>query len=128
MEGMEEKLGEILDNPQIMQQIMQLAQSLNSPKQPSPKEQPQKEAPAKKQSIPSLSVSDGIDPALFAQLATAAGKSNIDSNQKALLRALTPYLSRERIIKLEKAMRAAKLADMASSFIHSGGLKRLSGR
>ena len=28
MEGMEEKLGAILDNPQLMQQIMQLAQSV----------------------------------------------------------------------------------------------------
>ena len=33
MEDMEEKLGAILENPQLMQQIMQLAQSVNIPKQ-----------------------------------------------------------------------------------------------
>ena len=42
---------------------------------------------------------------------------NTGGNQKALLQALAPYLSSGRIHKLEKAMRAAKLAGMASSFL-----------
>ena len=38
------------------------------------------------------------------------------------------YLTRERIRKLENAMRAAKLARMASVFMNSGGLQLLTGR
>lgn len=128
MEGMEEKLGAILENPQLMQQIMQLAQSVNAPNPSQSREPPKKEEPPPKASLPDPDTGAGLDPAMLVKLAGIAGKSNIDSNQKALLRALTPYLSRDRVAKLEKAMRAAKIARMASSFLNSGGIKLLSGR
>ena len=128
MEGMEEKLGAILENPQLMQQIMQLAQSVNIPKQSKSREPPEEAELPQKISLPDPNGGIGLDPAMFAKLAGIAGKSNIDSNQKALLRALTPYLSRDRVAKLEKAMRAATIASMASAFLNSGGMKLLSGR
>ena len=128
MEGMEEKLGAILENPQLMQQIMQLAQSVNAPNPSQSRESPKKEEPPPKASLPDPDTGAGLDPAMLVKLAGIAGKSNIDSNQKALLRALTPYLSRDRVAKLEKAMRAAKIASMASAFLNSGGMKLLSGR
>ena len=128
MEGMEEKLGAILENPQLMQQIMQLAQSVNAPNPSQSREPPKKEEPPPKASLPDPDTGAGLDPAMLVKLAGIAGKSNIDSNQKALLRALGPYLSRERVAKLEKAMRAAKIASMASAFLNSGGMKLLSGR
>lgn len=128
MEDMEEKLGAILENPQLMQQIMQLAQSVNIPKQSKSREPPEEAELPQKISLPDPNGGIGLDPALFAKLAGIAGKSNIDSNQKALLRALAPYLSRDRVAKLEKAMRAAKIASMASAFLNSGGMKLLSGR
>ena len=128
MEGMEEKLGAILENPQLMQQIMQLAQSVNAPNPSQSREPPKKEEPPPKASLPDPDTGAGLDPAMLVKLAGIAGKSNIDSNQKALLRALTPYLSRDRVAKLEKAMRAAKIASMASAFLGSGGIKLLSGR
>lgn len=128
MEGMEEKLGAILENPQLMQQIMQLAQSVNAPNPSQSREPPKKEEPPPKASLPDPDTGAGLDPAMLVKLAGIAGKSNIDSNQKALLRALTPYLSRDRVAKLEKAMRAAKIASMASAFLNSGGMKLLSGR
>ncbi len=40
MDAMEEKLGAILNNPQMMQQIMSMAQSLGAPSEP-----PREEAP-----------------------------------------------------------------------------------
>ena len=104
MEGMEEKLGAILGNPQMMQQIMALAQSMGStppPAQPPPQ-------PA------------GPDPAMIQQMITAVQGSGVDSNQRALLSALDPYLTRERISRLERAMRAAKLAGMAAAFLGGG--------
>lgn len=117
MEGMEEKLGAILNNPQMMQQIMSMAQSLNTPQGP-PQPEPQTSAPM----IPNF------DPALLQKIMGIAGQMGVDPNQQALLCALRPYLHDGRIQKLEKAMRAAKLASVASSAFSSGALSFLTGR
>ena len=45
-----------------------------------------------------------------------------------LRRLISPYISRERSAKLEKAMRAAKMARLASAFLNAGGLEMLTGR
>jgi hypothetical protein len=119
MDEMEEKIGTILSNPQLMQQIMSMAQSLNQSADPPPKPQPKQE-PA-----PSM---PNIDPAMIKKLSGLAGQSSVDREQQALLTALSPYLSRERIGKLEKAMRAAKMARLASSLLGQGGIPFLSGR
>lgn len=121
MEKMEEKLGALLQNPQLMQQIMQIAQSVNSPqaaacKNPSPKVPP---------SEPDFG---GIDPAVLAKIAGLAGKSRIDANQKALLCALKPYICKERIERLERALRAARFVELANGCLGSSGLKPLLGR
>ena len=118
MEGMEEKLGAIMSNPQLMQQIMAMAQSISPPQQPTP---------ADNQPSPASPVPD-FDPAMIQQLMGLAGQMGVDANQKALLSALRPYLTGERIGKLEKAMRAAKLASLASTALGSGALSFLTGR
>lgn len=99
MEDMESKLGAILSNPQMMQQIMSLAQNFQTEAEP---------APAQTDSGPA------IDLGMVQKLTSLIGQTGIDSHQKALLHALGPYLNNGRIQKLEKAMRAAKLASMAS--------------
>lgn len=110
MSEMEEKLDSVLNNPQMMQQIMSMAQSLGG--------QPAKDdGPQNNESFPE------IDLGMLQKLSGLAGQSSIDKNQRSLLHALGPYLSRERISKLEKAMRAAKMARMASSLMGSGALK-----
>ena len=109
MDEMNEKLGAILSNPQMMQQIMSMAQSLGS--------QPQPEQPPKNDSLPE------IDLGMLQRLSGLASQGTIDQNQQSLLKALRPYLTRERIEKLEKAMRAAKMARMASGLISSGAIK-----
>ena len=111
MAELEEKLNSVLNNPQMMRQLMSMAQTLGN--QPSPKE----EAPVNKDPMPE------IDLGMMQKLSGIAGQSSIDKNQQTLLKALGPYLSRERIAKLEKAMRAAKMARLASSLIGSGALK-----
>ena len=122
MSEMEEKLASILGNPQMMQQIMAMAQAMgnsNAPEsrqEPPPKPEPQEPSPP------------GPDLGAMQKLAGLTRQSGIDQNQQALLRALTPYISRERRNKLEKAMRAAKIARTASAFLNSGGLQMLSGR
>ena len=104
MEGIEEKLGAILGNPQMMQQIMALAQTRGS--QSSPPDPPPRQ--------------DGPDPAMVQKMMTALQSSGVDANQRALLTALNPYLTRDRISRLERAMRAAKLAGMATAFLGGG--------
>ncbi len=115
MSEMEEKLNQVLSNPQMMQQIMALAQSLGNNSQ---------QAPPEKKQEPEFS----LDPGLLRQLAGMASRSGVDQNQQALLRALGPYISRERSGKLEKAMRAARMASVASALLQSGALQSLIGR
>ena len=119
MSELEEKLNSVLSNPKMMQQIMSMAQSMgaappevNEPQVPSPAPRP----------MPS------IDPKMLQAISGFAQQSGVDRNQRALLSALGPYLSRERLPKLEKAMRAAKMARLASGFLGQGGLSLLTGR
>ena len=114
MEGIEEQLGSVLNNPQLMQQIMAMAQTLGQESTPPP---PPKETPV---TMP--------DPAMLQKLVGIASAAGQDEQQKALLCALDPYLSRDRLHKLERAMQAAKLAGAASAFLNAGGLQMLSGR
>ena len=118
MENIEEKIGAILNNPQLMQQIMATAQSLGST-------QPQKQENASNQTKSSDLV---IDPALIQKISGLTQHARIDSDQHALLCALSPYLSQDRISRLERAMRAAKIAKYASSILGTNSLSLLTGR
>lgn len=116
MAEMEEKLQSVLNNPHLMQQIMSMAQSMGQSQNPKPE-----------QDSPGAKLPD-FDPALLQKLSGLAGQSSIDRDQQALLKALHPYLPRTRVQKLEKAMRAAKMARMASAFLNAGGVSILTGR
>ena len=122
MDDMQNQMNAILNNPQMMQQIMAMANAMNQ-QQPPQKPEPEPQ----KQDSPGFSMPD-IDFSMVQKLSGLAGQSNVDSNQRSLLKALTPYLSRERISKLERAMRAAKMANMASSFLGKSGLQFHTGR
>lgn len=108
MSELEEKLGAMLSNPQLMQQISSLVQAMG---QPSPSPPPP--TPPQQSSEPDLSQLQG--------LASLLQSNRIDTNQQALLRALSPYLSPWRVGKLERAMRASKMAGLASVFLRGDG-------
>ena len=110
MDDMQQKLDSILGNTEMMSQIMNMAQALRGKQESEPAPVPQ----------PPSGIG-GIDPGMIQKIAGIAQQSGIDNNQQHLLRALRPYLSEHRIVKLEKAMRAAKLAGMASVFFGSLG-------
>ena len=112
MDDLESKLNQVMNNPELMQQIMSMAQSLGQT-QNSPAPEPQ-QAP----SNPGLF--GDLNPAMLAQLAGLASKAGVDQDQKQLLHALRPYLPGQRLQKLEKAMRAAKLARFASQALNQG--------
>ena len=123
MSELDEKLNSILSNPAMMQQIMSLAQAMNA-SQPQKQEPP----PPPKPPQPTMPAIPDIDPNLLRSLSNMTRQGGIDQNQQALLKALSPYLSQSRVNKLERAMRAAKMAGLASAFLNSGGLQLLSGR
>ena len=126
MDDMEAKMGAILNNPEMMQQIMSMAQSLSQGQQaPAPTPAAPQPAEPSQQALGSIGE---IDLSMLQKITGIAKQTGIDSNQQTLLRALNPYLSSQRITKLERAMRAAKLANLASSFLGTQGLKSLLGR
>lgn len=105
MEGLEEKLGAMLSDPDTMQKIMSMAQALGAQ---------QSEPPAQQASaVPEMDLS------MLKKLSGLAGQGSVDKDQQNLLRALSPYLSRQRIQKLENAMRAAKMARFAAAALGS---------
>ena len=112
MSELEEKLNQVLANPQMMQQIMALAQSIgtSSSQGESPPEPKTEPAPAMPQ----------MDLGMIQKVAGMASGTSLDANQRALLRALGPYISQDRVGKLEKAMRAAKMAAFASALLQTG--------
>ncbi len=112
MDDMEEKLGAVLNNPQMMQQIMSMAQALGGSQS---KQEPQKEEP-KGDFFPE------IDLNMVQTLSGLARQSGIDNREKALLHALQAYLTADRVARLEKAMRAAKMAKFATGFLGQQGL------
>lgn len=100
-----QQLSEILNDPAAMQKIMNLAQNLASPNQDSPKKE-------------NVQVKDN-DLAALQNITKLAAQGSIDRQQQNLLSALSPYLSKDKINKLENAMRAAKMTRIATSFISS---------
>ena len=113
MDDMQNQMNAILNDPQMMQKIMAMAQSMN-----------QSQAPQESAPLPQTGADQAfpdIDLSMMQKIMGFAGQSNVDSNQKTLLKALMPYLSRDRISKLERAMRAAKMANIASSFLGNSG-------
>ena len=107
MDNLQEQMNSILGNPEMMSRIMSMAQSLGGGQDAKPPPQEQ----AADFSLPE------IDLETIQKLSGFIGRSNIDQNQRTLLKALVPYLDPLRIEKLEKAMRAAKLASLASSLL-----------
>lgn len=107
MSELDDQLNSILSNPQMMQQIMNLAQSLNGSNSTSePKGTPSQN-------------SASIPPGMLNKISSIMQRGTIDKEQQSLLSALSPYLSRQKLQKLERAMHAAKMAGIASELLAS---------
>lgn len=111
---LEEKLSSILANPEMMQKIQSMAQVLGHGV-PAGTAAPEKSGP-------------DVDLGMIQKLSSLAGQTGIDRNQQTLLAALSPYMSQAKVTKLENAMRAAKMARLASGLLGNGGLQSLIGR
>lgn len=109
MDGLEDKLSSILGNPEMMQKIMTMAQSMNA----APSNE--KETSVKEPQL------NGFDPSMLQKLSGLNRQGNIDKHQQNLLHALRPYLNKERIRRLENAMRAAKMARFVATAMNQQG-------
>lgn len=137
----DEKLNSILGNPDAMAQIMQLAQSLSGgaqtaeapppppsappPPQPAFTPPPQQAPPAPVPAAPDLlsSLTGGLDPKLISKLVPLLQElgGQQDSNARALLYALRPYLKPERQEKVERALQLARLFHLGKKFLSEWG-------
>ncbi len=117
MDDLQSKISAIFSSPESMEQIRNLAQSLAGG------EQPQNAAPVfQRQDEPSLQ----MDPRIMQVMTRAMSEFSKPSEASALLGALRPYLSQERISKVDRAMNIARLAKIAKTIIPEfGGDKRV---
>lgn len=106
MPDLQEMLRDITANPQAMQQLMSLAQSLGGPPSPQPP------APAPQQNPMQLMQN-------LIQMSNQTGSLN--PQQLALIQALKPFLTPERAEKLERAIQVANISRMASSSFRQMG-------
>ena len=128
MAEFDEKLNSLLSNPDAMAQIMQLAQSLGggeAPQAPLPR-QPKPETSGsipQGSSVPQagdfFSSLLGGDPSLLLKLMPLIQElgGQKDSNARALLCALQPYLKPERQNKIERALQLARLFRIGKKFL-----------
>ena len=121
-EGFEDKLNQILNDPDSMAKIMTLTQSLGGSSgekhASAPSEPPRDPPPAP----PDDAFVKGI-------LRLMQQAQHTDKRQEALLCALKPYLLPERQAKIDEALKIAKLSQLASlAFQNYGGFPGKGGK
>lgn len=104
MGELEEKLSSVMNDPQMLEKLKSIAQSMGA-------EQPPPAGDANAAAFPEM------DMAMLQKLSGFASQSGIDKDQQALLHALAPYISQRRVSRLERAMRAAKMAGLATNLL-----------
>lgn len=114
MAGMEEVMGQILQNPQAMQQIFSLAQSLNLGQGSSGGTSSPPTPPAPPVPMPALPPQGSDTDGLFRSILDLAGQSSRQEPHLALFEALKPFLTPERAKQIDQAMLVARIAQMAA--------------
>lgn len=110
MDDFESKLNQVLSDPESMQKIFSIAQSLGVG---APSEQAKEETPAvDSPSLPDLSMLSTLG-----KLMQAQGPN--DTRHTELLNALRPFLRPERQQSLDRALRMAKLSHLARFALNS---------
>ena len=96
-----DKLNAILSNPELMGQIMSMANSMGSSTPPMPVVGNGNESP--------------FDPGSMQKILELLRGTQIDQRQQNLLKALGAYLPSDRVNRLQKAMQASKIARFAAT-------------
>ncbi len=101
MAALEEMINSVLSDPEQMDKIMGMAQSLMGGESRSP-------APEQGGIFP-----EGLDPKMLGKMQQLMGSAQRPGESEALLRAMQPYLSEKRRVKMDKALKLARLAKLA---------------
>lgn len=115
MEGLEEQLQKIMNDPDSMAQILSLAQSFGM--------QPQEGQAPSAPSVAPAPPDDGFAKAIFGMMQQARQS---DGRQEALLAALKPYLRPERRGNIDRALQIARISHLAGFALRNYG--KLSGK
>lgn len=103
MAELEDMINSVLNDPEQMNMISSLAKSLMGGE---PETQPRENKAA-----PGLM--DGLDPAMLGKIQRLMSGAEKPGESEALLRAMQPYLSEKRRVKMDKALKLARLAKLA---------------
>ena len=133
MAEFDEKLNALLSNPDSMAQIRRLAQSLSGDTEGGSGQESQKhhqqehhqqehqhhQEPPQSSADLLSSLTGGVDPKLLMRLLPLVQElgGQRDSNARALLYALRPYLKPERQEKVERALQLARLFHIGKKFL-----------
>lgn len=115
MDDIQSKISAIFSSPESMEQIRNIAQSLagkgETAAAPTAAETPGEQAP---------------DPRLMQLMSRVMSEYSKPSETASLMHALRPYLSQDRVSKIDKAMNIAKIAKIAKTLIPElGGDRRV---
>lgn len=120
MENMDSRLNALLNDPNAMARIMELARQLSGgavPPTPPP-------APPPPPPPPQSSQEDSFDPTVLLRLLPLLQELRQEENSQTrqLLLALRPFLKPERQGKVERAVKLAHLIHIGKKFLTEGGL------
>ena len=133
MDGLEDKLQHILNDPQSMAQILSMAQSFglqppepsrapappNGPAPPPPKPSP---GPGSQPDPPPSAPAPPMDPRMLQTLMRLMQQAQqSDGKQEALICALKPFLAPERREKMDRAMQIARISHLAGFALRNYG-------
>lgn len=117
MEDMEGKLNAMLNDPEAMQRIIQMAQQLSGGGQSTPP------PPPPQKSDTAAAEGGGFDPLLLARLLPLMQELRQSNSQTTqLLYALRPFLKEEKQPKVERAAKLARLICIGKRLLTEGGL------
>ena len=106
MDDIESKISAILSSPESMEQIRNIAKSLSAGGEIN-------NSPPQESAVPELP----MDPKIMQLLTKVMGEYSKPSESSALLFALRPYLSADKVKKLDRAINIAKLARLAKTIL-----------
>ena len=130
MEGLEDALQQLLNDPAQLAELASLASSLGlslsaAPSaQPPAKPQPMPQGAAAQPQAPSAAADAERQPPQRPVFSPQATQSRPPARQEKLLSALKPFLKPSRQEKLDRALRLAQLSDLAGAVLHHSGGKQ----
>ena len=125
MDGMENKIQRILNDPEAMSAVMSMAKSLGASGSSSVPSQDPPEAPPEAEpdgaGLGGLSdLLGNMDPATMGKMMGLLGEyTRSDDHRVVFLRALKPYLRTERAEKIDKASQMVRIARTASKALET---------